>query len=81
MKIGVNLTHLNNFDSGSKTYFINLFESLLRIDKKNHYYFFFFPKKLNLNKFFILQKKNCKVISTKLPQQINPGKVIFFKIL
>ena len=47
MKIGVNLTHLNNFNSGSKTYFVNLFENLLRIDKKNHYYFFF-PKKLNL---------------------------------
>ena len=59
MKIGVNLTHLNNFDSGSKTYFINLFESLLRIDKKNHYYFFF-PKKLNLNKFSFCKKKIVK---------------------
>ena len=41
MKIGVNLTHLNNFNSGSKTYFVNLFENLLSIDKKNYYYFFF----------------------------------------
>ena len=29
MKIGVNLTHLNNFNSGSKTYIVNLFENLL----------------------------------------------------
>ena len=48
MKIGVNLTHLNNFNSGSKTYFINLFESLLRIDKKKSLLFFFSKKK---NKF------------------------------
>ena len=58
MKIGVNLTHLNNFDSGSKTYFINLFESLLRIDKKNHYYFFF--PKTKFKQIFILQKKIVK---------------------
>lgn len=56
MRIGINLTHLNNFNSGSKTYFINLFDSLLKIDKKNYYYFFF-PEKLTPASFLFLKKK------------------------
>ena len=80
MKIGVNLTHLNNLNSGSKTYFENLFKSLLKNDHKNIYYFFF-PEKLNLNDFSFLKKKNCKVVYTKLPQQLNPGRLSFLRFL
>ena len=80
MKIGVNLTHLNNLSSGSKTYFINLFKNLLQNDYENKYYFFF-PEKLNLNEFSFLKKKNCKVIYTKLPQQLNPGRLSFLRFL
>ena len=80
MKIGVNLTHLTSLNSGAKTYFSNLFEALLKIDIENRYYFFL-PDNFNLNEFNFLKKKNTSIIFTKLPQQINPGKLSFFRFI
>ena len=80
MKIGVNLTHLTSFNSGAKTYFINLFQELLKIDLKNKYYFFL-PEKLDLKEFNFLKKKNTKLVFTKLPQQLNPGRLSFLRFI
>lgn len=80
MKIGVNLTHLTSLNSGAKTYFINLFQSLLRIDIRNKYYFFL-PKNIDFKELNFLKRKNTYLIYTKLPQQLNPGKLSIFRFI
>ena len=80
MKIGVNLTHLTSLNSGAKTYFINLYQSLLKFDYKNKYYFFL-PKNINSKELNFLRKKNTYLIHTKLPQQLNPGRLSFLRFI
>ena len=80
MKIGVNLTHLTNDESGAKSYFISLFTQLLKIDNKNKYVFFL-SKSLNLDQLRFIKKINTKLVYLNINQKNISGRITLFRYL